>query len=97
MSAIVGYLTIKSIAAGIAKAKSTDTEGLVEAFRGLLVPSPFGPFSYRASDHQATLGAYVGEIALKNGRGTMTNFKYVGGDAVLPDAEAVKALRPTAN
>lgn len=97
LGSVVGYLTIKSLAAGIAKAKSTDTEKLVEAFRGLSLPSPFGQFSYRASDHQATLGAYVGEVALENGRGTMTNFKYIDGDAVLPDAEKVKALRPAAN
>jgi branched-chain amino acid transport system substrate-binding protein len=97
LGSIVGYLTIKSIAAGIAKAKSTDTEKLIEAFRGLSLPSPFGQFSYRASDHQATLGAYVGEVALENGRGTMTNFKYIDGDAVLPDAEKIKALRPAAN
>jgi branched-chain amino acid transport system substrate-binding protein len=97
LGSIVGYLTIKSIAAGIAKAKSTDTDKLIEAFRGLSLPSPFGQFSYRASDHQATLGAYVGEVALENGRGTMTNFKYIDGDAVLPDAEKIKALRPAAN
>jgi branched-chain amino acid transport system substrate-binding protein len=97
LGSVVGYLTIKSIVAGIAKAKSTDTEKLVEAFRGLSLPSPFGQFSYRPSDHQATLGAYVGEVALENGRGTMTNFKYIDGDAVLPDAEKVKALRPAAN
>jgi branched-chain amino acid transport system substrate-binding protein len=97
LGSVVGYMTIKSIVAGIAKAKSTDTEKLVEAFRGLSLPSPFGQFSYRPSDHQATLGAYVGEVALENGRGTMTNFKYIDGDAVLPDAEKVKALRPAAN
>jgi hypothetical protein len=27
----------------------------------------------------------------------MTNFKYIDGDAVLPDAEKIKALRPAAN
>ena len=46
--------TMKSLAAGIAKAGSTDTEKLIAAFRGLKVDSPFGPFAYRASDHQAT-------------------------------------------
>ena len=35
LGSIVGYVTIKSLAAGIAKAKSTDTEKLVEAFKGL--------------------------------------------------------------
>jgi hypothetical protein len=37
------------------------------------------------------------ELALENGRGTMINFKYIDGEAVLPDAEKVKALRPAAN
>ncbi len=39
---------IKSIAAGIAKAKSTDTEKLVAAFKGLQVDTPFGTITYRA-------------------------------------------------
>jgi branched-chain amino acid transport system substrate-binding protein len=94
VGSIVGYVSIKSIAAGIAKAGSTDTEKLVEAFRGLKVDTPFGPIVYRASDHQATMGAYVGKLALKNGHGTMTDFKYVDGATVLPDDEAVKKLRP---
>ncbi len=97
LGSIVGYLTIKSLAAGIAKAGTTDTEKLIDAFRGLSLEGPLGPFSYRASDHQATLGAYVGQVALENGRGTMTDFKYVDGATVLPDADAVRALRPAAN
>ena len=56
LGSVVGYVTIKSLAAGIAKAESTDTEKLVAAFKGLKVDSPFGPFEYRASDHQATMG-----------------------------------------
>jgi branched-chain amino acid transport system substrate-binding protein len=96
LGSIVGYATIYSLAEGIKKAGSTDTEKLIAAFRGLKVPSPFGPFEYRASDHQATMGAYVGKIALKGGTGTMSDFKYVDGAAVLPSAEEVKALRPAA-
>ena len=94
MGSIVGYLTIKSLAAGIAKAGSTDTEKLVDAFRGLKLDGPFGPFEFRASDHQATLGAFVGKIALKDGRGTMADFKYVDGASVLPSDAEVKKLRP---
>ncbi len=94
LGSIVGYATMKSLAAGIAKAGSTDTEKLIAAFRGLKLESPFGPFEYRASDHQATMGAYVGKIALKNGKGTMSDFKYVDGATVLPSAEEVKKLRP---
>jgi branched-chain amino acid transport system substrate-binding protein len=94
LGSIVGYTTIKSIAAGIAKAKSTDTEKLVEAFAGLKVDSPFGAFSYRASDHQATMGAFVGKLALEGGKGTMVDFKYVDGASVLPSDAEVKKMRP---
>jgi branched-chain amino acid transport system substrate-binding protein len=94
LGSIVGYLMIKSLAAGIAKAGSTDTEKLVEAFGDLKVDGPFGPFTYRASDHQATAGAFVGRLTLKDGRGTMTGFKYVDGASVLPSDAEVKKLRP---
>jgi branched-chain amino acid transport system substrate-binding protein len=94
LGSIVGYATFKSLAAGIAKAGSTDTDKLIAAFRGLKVESPFGPFEYRASDHQATLGAYVGKIALEKGVGTMVDFKYIDGATVLPSAAEVKKLRP---
>ena len=94
LGSVVGYVTMQSLAAGIAKAKSTDTEKLVEAFKGLKVDSPFGPFVYRASDHQATMGAYVGRIVLEGGKGTMADFKYVDGASVLPSDAEVKKLRP---
>ena len=94
VGSIVGYVTIKSLAAGIAKAGSTDTEKLVEAFSGLAVDTPFGPITYRASDHQATMGAFVGKLAVKDGHGTMVDFKYVDGASVLPSDAEAKKLRP---
>jgi branched-chain amino acid transport system substrate-binding protein len=94
LGSIVGYVTMKSIAAGVAKAGSTDTEKLVNAFKGLKIDSPFGPFTYRASDHQATIGAFVGKIALENGKGTMSDFKFVDGATVLPNDDEVKKMRP---
>jgi branched-chain amino acid transport system substrate-binding protein len=96
LGSVVGYVTMMSLAAGIAKAGSTDTEKLIAAFKGLSVDSPFGPFVFRASDHQATMGAFVGTIALENGTGTMVNFKYVDGASVLPGDAEVKKLRPVA-
>jgi branched-chain amino acid transport system substrate-binding protein len=94
LGSVVGYTVIKSLAAGIAKAKSTDPDKLVAAFKGLKVDGPFGPFYYRAIDHQATMGCYVGKIALENGKGTMTDFKYVDGASVMPPDSVVKKLRP---
>ena len=94
LGSVVGYVTVKSLAAGIAKAKSTDTEAMVAAFKDLKVDSPFGPFEYRAIDNQATMGAYVGKIALEGGKGTMSDIKYVDGKDVLPGAAEVRKLRP---
>jgi branched-chain amino acid transport system substrate-binding protein len=94
LGSVVGYVTIKSLAAGIAKAGGTDPEKLADAFAGLKVDSPFGPFSFRASDHQATMGAYVGKTALKDGKPIMVDFKYIDGGAVLPSDAEVKKLRP---
>ena len=97
LGAVVGYVTMHSLAAGIARAKSTDTEKLVEAFKGLEVQSPFGPFHFRAIDHQATMGCYVGKTALEKGKGTMTDFKYVDGASVMPPDSVVRKLRPAAD
>jgi branched-chain amino acid transport system substrate-binding protein len=95
LGSIVGYDTMKSLAAGIAKAGSTDTEKLIAAFRGLKVEGgPFGPFEFRASDHQATVGVYVGKIAIKDGKGTMSDFSYVEGGKLLPPDAEVRKLRP---
>jgi branched-chain amino acid transport system substrate-binding protein len=96
LGSIVGYDSMKSVAAGLAKAGAVDTDKLITAFRGLKLESPFGPFEYRAIDHQATLGAYVGKIALKAGRGTMANFKYVDGATVQPSDDEIRKLRPAA-
>ncbi|HWK84452.1 MAG TPA: ABC transporter substrate-binding protein, partial [Caldimonas sp.] len=59
LGSVVGYSTIMSIAEGLKRAKSTDTEKLVAAFSGMPVTTPFGKIVYRAIDHQSTMGAFV--------------------------------------
>jgi branched-chain amino acid transport system substrate-binding protein len=94
LGSVVGYVTAKSLAAGIAKAGATDAGKVAAAFDGLNVEGPFGPFVYRGSDHQATMGAFVGKLAQKDGKPVMVDFKYVDGAAVLPPDDEVKKLRP---
>ena len=94
LGSVVGYVTVKSLAAGIARAGSTDTAKVVTAFDGLSIDGPFGPFSYRGSDHQATMGAYVGKLARKDGKPVMVDFRYVDGAAVLPPDDEARKLRP---
>ncbi|TAN27083.1 MAG: ABC transporter substrate-binding protein [Castellaniella sp.] len=94
LGTIVGYTAVKSLAAGMKKAGSTDTDALIKAFAGLKVDMPFGPITYRAIDHQSTMGAYVGTLAKKDGKGIMTNIRYVNGADVLPPDDVVRTLRP---
>src|SRR5215813_9538844 len=47
LGSVVGYVTVKSMAAGITKAGSTDTASVVAAFDGLKIDGPFGPFVFR--------------------------------------------------
>jgi len=94
LGTIIGYNTIISLAAGIAKAGSTDSEALVEAFKGLKVDTPVGPVVFRGIDHQSTMGAYVGKLAIENGKGVMTDIRYIDGASVLPPDDVVKQWRP---
>jgi branched-chain amino acid transport system substrate-binding protein len=94
LGTIVGYNAILSLAAGIKKAGSTETEALIQAFKGLEVDTPFGRIQYRGVDHQSTMGAYVGTIAVKDGKGIMTDFQYVDGASVQPTDEQVRQWRP---
>ncbi|HEY7248252.1 MAG TPA: ABC transporter substrate-binding protein [Xanthobacteraceae bacterium] len=96
LGSVVGYATMHSLAAGIAKAGTTDTEKLIPAFRGLKLGTPIGSIEYRAIDQQSTMGAYVGKTALRAGKGTMVDFKYVDGASVQPSDEEVRKLRPAA-
>jgi branched-chain amino acid transport system substrate-binding protein len=97
LGSVVGYSAIKSIAEGIKKAKSSDTEKLIEAFRGLQVDTPFGKITYRPEDHQSTMGGYVGRTKNEGGKGVMVDYRYLDGAKYLPSAEEVKKLRSGAD
>ncbi|MDP6806082.1 MAG: ABC transporter substrate-binding protein [Rhodospirillales bacterium] len=94
LGSIVGYNTILTVAAVVAKAGSTDTEKMVDAMKGLGVETPFGPITYRAIDHQSTMGAYVGRIAVQGGKGVMVDWRYADGADYLPSDDEVRKLRP---
>jgi branched-chain amino acid transport system substrate-binding protein len=95
LGSLVGYITYLSIFEAIRKAGSTDTDKLVAAFRGLKVDTPIGPISYRASDGQSTMGAWVGttKVDTARGVGVMVSHEYVPGDRVLPSDEEVRKMR----
>jgi branched-chain amino acid transport system substrate-binding protein len=91
---VVGYSVVMSAAAAVRKARSTDNAKLIAAMEGLAVDTPFGPIIYRALDHQSTMGAYVGRIAVKDGKGVMVDWRYADGASYLPSDDWVRAHRP---
>ena len=93
LGSVVGYSAIHSIAEGIKKAGSTDTEKLITAFKGLELMSPFGKFHYRAQDNQSTMGAYVGKTKNDGNKGVMVDYVYMDGAKFQPSDEEVKKLR----
>ena len=94
LGSVVGYSTVQAAAAAIRKAGSTDTEKLIAAMTGLSFESPFGRISFRALDHQSTMGAYVGRTAVKDGKGVMVDWRYAEGGSFLPSDDTVKRMRP---
>jgi branched-chain amino acid transport system substrate-binding protein len=94
LGSVVGYSAIMSLAAGIKKAQGTDTEKLVDAFKGLNLMTPFGTITYRPEDHQSTMGSFVGRTKNEGGKGVMVDFRFLDGAKFLPSAEEVKKLRP---
>ena len=93
LGSVVGYTAVHAVAAAVRKAKSTDTEKLVEAMKGLEMQTPFGPIVWRPVDHQSTMGAYIGRLTKKGGRGTMTGWRYADGANFQPPLQEVRSLR----
>jgi branched-chain amino acid transport system substrate-binding protein len=90
---VVGYTAVHAVAAAIRRAQSVDTEKLVDAMKGLEMPSPFGPIVWRSVDHQSTMGAYVGQLSRKGNQGVMVNWRFADGAKFLPGPDEARALR----
>ena len=94
LGSVVGYSALHAVAAALTRAGSTDAEKVVAAFAGLQLGTPFGRITFRALDHQSTMGAYVGRLARREGRGVMVDWVYRDGLSYLPADEEVRRLRP---
>ncbi|HET9337940.1 MAG TPA: ABC transporter substrate-binding protein [Casimicrobiaceae bacterium] len=94
LGSVVGYSTVKAAVAAIRKAGSTEPAKLAAALSGLDVDTPFGRVTFRALDHQSTMGAYVGKTAVRDGKGVMVDWRYADGKDFLPSDDVVRKLRP---
>ncbi|BAE50282.1 ABC-type branched-chain amino acid transport systems [Paramagnetospirillum magneticum AMB-1] len=94
LGSVVGYNTMKAVAEMIRKAGSVDTDKLIAAGEGLKIDSPLGPITFRAEDHQSTMGGYIGKTAMKDGKGMMVDWHYANGADYLPALAEVAKARP---
>ena len=94
LGSVVGYSMIHALAAGITRAKSTETEKLITAFSGMTFGTPFGKATFRKQDNQSTMGAFLGRTKNDNGRGVLVDYRYIDGATVQPSDDVVKKLRP---
>lgn len=95
IGSLVGYMTVQSIATAIEKAGATDTASLIAAFEGLEVAdTPIGALSYREIDNQSTMGAYVGTIAMEDGKGVMVDWEYKDPAPYMPTDAEIMEMRP---
>ncbi len=93
LGSIVGYSTMYTVANVIKRAGGADTEKLIAAMKGMEMDTPIGPIVWRAVDNQSTMGAYVGRLAKKDGKGVMVNWRFADGALFLPPFEEVRAMR----
>ena len=94
MGSAVGYALVNAIASGILKSGGVDPEAMADGFAEAGFATPFGISQFRAIDHQSTMGTYVGQLAVQDGKGVMTEWRYVDGRTVMPPDDVVRQLRP---
>jgi len=93
LGSLLGYMVGYMMRDILDKAGATDTAKLLAALDDAKFATLVGPVVMRALDHQSTLGAWVGETARQDKRGTMRNWRYEDGTKYLfPEAE-VRAVR----
>jgi branched-chain amino acid transport system substrate-binding protein len=79
---LIGYINMTALIEAIKKAGTTDTEKVIDALEGLTIGTPVGPVTFRADDHQSTLGAWIGVSKFDAARSlaTIADWEYVPGE-----------------
>lgn len=94
LGSLLGYVVGYMIRDLFNKAKSTETEALITALKGLKCDTVAGPVVMREIDQQSTLGAWVGETTRKGKMGTMKNWRYEdGAKYMFPEADVIAARK----
>ncbi|MDP2620749.1 MAG: ABC transporter substrate-binding protein [Hyphomicrobiales bacterium] len=94
LGSLLGYIVVHVLKQAIEQAGTTETEKLIDTLEGMTAQTVIGPITIRASDHQSTMGAWVGKLTVREGKGTMTDWKFLDGADYMTPEEEVEARRP---
>jgi len=94
-AAYLVLLNFEALEAGVQKAKTTDTEKLIDALAGLAFDSVVGPVTIRTFDHQGTTPLWTGKAAWDESRkiGVLTDILKLPTELYLPTEAEVKQAR----
>jgi branched-chain amino acid transport system substrate-binding protein len=95
--AFFGYVGTYFLAEAVKKAKSVDTEKVIDALEGLTIETPLGPLTMRGYDHQASKGQYWGRLkkVAEYPFPIMGDVQYIVGEKTLRSVDEIKAMRGT--
>ncbi|MET0743403.1 MAG: ABC transporter substrate-binding protein [Microvirga sp.] len=93
LGSLLGYMVVNMIRDTIERAGSVDTDALIKALEDARFDTVAGPVTMRGIDHQSSMGAWVGKLALKGATAGMTDWTYKDGTAFMPTEAEVKAVR----
>ncbi len=94
LGSLVGYTTLKAIASLLKQSDGLSADKLTSALRSLYFHSPLGMLHFRASDHQSSMGTFVGRLEHIDGRNRMKDWYYADGANFWPSENDVKQRRP---
>jgi branched-chain amino acid transport system substrate-binding protein len=91
---IMGYIPVFFLKAAIEKAKSTDTEKVIEAFEGISLDTVLGKVTVRACDHQGDFGDMIGwtKKTPQYEFSIVENIKIGDGNKYLPSCDEIKKV-----
>lgn len=91
-----GYILMWLYAKAIEKAKTTNTEAVIDAMKGLTLDTPKGKMTIRDCDLKCNIGEWWGKSKFdpQLGYSVLTNVKYIPASDLMHTCKEVEAIRP---
>lgn len=94
LASLNGYMMLYLIKQLVEEADAFETQKLISELQDFTADTIIGGITVRASDHQGSMGAWVGKVALVDGKPVMTDWSYLDGHLYFAPADQVLLERP---